>query len=844
MSHLEATHLLLEVDPRLDENAVDRASEDIGTALDRKVLSEGQLFQHGGAVFRVGEIGPQSPGLVTERTEVDLAYGAPADFQRIHPAELPPLSAAEDPHIPGNAPGKEPTPGQASNAGDHERALEAPHQAQEPAPGHPVLARHGDEIKAHAAALRRRRRIMRYAAASLAMVAVALAAAGYLLYEHNYITPAKYAEIAKRAREVQRTSAEKHGLPLKVRNRLGMEFVYIPPYPDLVAAGLELPGKPQRHRQPFYLQTTEVTQEQWQRIMGHNPSRFAGADRPVDRVMFDEAQDFVKRLNEGAGRDIYRLPGFHEWHYACRGGCPGLNFWGDDPGEASRYAWEKSEDGTHPVARKKPNSWGLYDLYGNVWEYTGDGGASGDGLVVSIPEPGFGTVVFRGGNYVCATHTGPFPKGSHFFQQGGLRLLLTEPGARLAANAPLPQPPPAASTGPKTITNSIGADHKPQAETKPENNAKKIVLAKPTGPHFIKNTNGVITDQETGLQWFVGPDKDTNWHQAKKWATGLKAAGGGWRMPTSIELRGLYQKGNGKRDIEPIFKHTGSRVWSGDHRGSTALAIYFPGAGGDYNNVNYSDGGRAFAVRYLTKTSTKPAKPTKTVPKGKRFTNSIGMEFVRIPAGSFMMGSDKGEDDERPVHKVTISRPFYMQTTEVTQGQWKAVMGGDPSRFKKCGDGCPVEQVSWKDAQEFIHRLNQKEGTTKYRLPTEAQWECAARAGSPKAYCFGDYDSRLGQYAWYYANSEKRTRPVAKKKANAWGLFDMHGNVAEWCRDWYGPYPSGPVSDPSGPAHGSKRVQRGGHWGCIEPYIRSASRGWALPNNAHETCGFRLVVEE
>ena len=138
--------------------------------------------------------------------------------------------------------------------------------------------------------------------------------------------------------------------------------------------------------------------------------------------------------------------------------------------------------------------------------------------------------------------------------------------------------------------------------------------------------------------------------------------------------------------------------------------------------------------------------------RGKKFTNSLGMEFVLIPAGSFMMGSpssEKGRDRDEKQHRVTLTKSFYMQTTEVTQGQWKKIMGNNPSYFKNCGDDCPVEQVSWNDAQEFIRKLNRKEGADKYRLPTEAEWEYACRAGSTTRFCFGDSDSRLGEYAWY-----------------------------------------------------------------------------------------------
>ena len=226
---------------------------------------------------------------------------------------------------------------------------------------------------------------------------------------------------------------------------------------------------------------------------------------------------------------------------------------------------------------------------------------------------------------------------------------------------------------------------------------------------------------------------------------------------------------------------------------------------------------------------------------GKRITNSIGMAFVRIPAGSFTMGSNNGDSYEKPVHRVTISRSFYMQTTEVTQAQWKSVMGNNPSRFK--GDNLPVERVSWNDAQEFIKRLNRKEGASKYRLPTEAEWEYAARAGGTGAYCFGNDRGRLGEYAWYSSNSGNETHHVGTKKPNGWGLYDMHGNVWEWVQDWFGKgyYSSSPNTDPRGPSSGTTRVNRGGSWDLGARCCRSAFRNGYGPGLTNDDLGFRVA---
>jgi formylglycine-generating enzyme required for sulfatase activity len=231
-------------------------------------------------------------------------------------------------------------------------------------------------------------------------------------------------------------------------------------------------------------------------------------------------------------------------------------------------------------------------------------------------------------------------------------------------------------------------------------------------------------------------------------------------------------------------------------------------------------------------------------PVSRKMVNSIGMRFVLIPAGTFLMGSattEQGDEDELPRHQVTLSQPFYLQTTPVTQGQWVEVMGENPSFFHEGGDNCPVENVSWEEAQEFIANLNDLEGTDEYRLPTEAEWEYACRAGSNEAFCFGDEEADLKNYAWYEANAGGSTHPVGRLRANAWGLYDMHGNVFEWCQDWFGEYPAGPVTDPQDPASGGHRVLRGGSWNSPVEDVRSAYRLRLNPDYRYQHEGFRLA---
>jgi len=222
--------------------------------------------------------------------------------------------------------------------------------------------------------------------------------------------------------------------------------------------------------------------------------------------------------------------------------------------------------------------------------------------------------------------------------------------------------------------------------------------------------------------------------------------------------------------------------------------------------------------------------------------NSIGMKFTRIPAGEFNMGSEES-DDEKPVHKVKIKNPFYLGSYPVTQREWKEVMNDNPSYFK--GDNLPVEQVSWDDVQKFIKKLNEKESTGKYRLPSEAEWEYACRAGTTTRYSFGDDESKLGDYAWYDENSHTKTHPVGQKKPNSWGLYDMHGNVWEWVRDkWHNSYDGAPTDGSAWEGDGAGRVFRGGGWNHYARDCPSAIRARRDPRYRFNYLGFRLLKEQ
>jgi len=229
----------------------------------------------------------------------------------------------------------------------------------------------------------------------------------------------------------------------------------------------------------------------------------------------------------------------------------------------------------------------------------------------------------------------------------------------------------------------------------------------------------------------------------------------------------------------------------------------------------------------------------------KPLENSLGMQFMRVEPGTFAMGSpdyERHREQDETLHEVSLSQAYYLQRTPVTQRQWLELMGSNPSDFK--GPELPVENISWNDIMTlFLPRLNEL-GQGVYRLPTEAEWEYAARAGSSQAYYLRDDASQLDSYAWYNNNSQYQTQPVGQKKPNAWGFYDLHGNVWEWCQDWYqGPYGPAAQQDPSGPVRGLGRVMRGGSWFCNASACRSAARGYMLPETRIRLIGFRLVRE-
>lgn len=553
----------------------------------------------------------------------------------------------------------------------------------------------------------------------------------------------------------------------KITNSIGMTFVYIKPGTFLMGSQSGFfssePGRnldESQHQvtltKAYYMQTTEVTQGQWQAVMGTNPSYFknCGDECPVEQVSWDDAQEFIMKLNQKENGNYYRLPTEAEWEYAARAGSKTpfntgnclstdqANYDGNYPlSSCSKGEYRKT---TVRTGSFSPNAWGLYDMHGNVLEWCQDwkGDYPSDNVTDPAGQSSGSQKVYRGGSWFnfavsCRSAFRDFFAPYVKYNNIGFRLIRT-PLVEQVEQAVVTAP----------AQTSV-------AESKAKTGAEEIASTK-------AKVDSITKDEQIVKIEAVAKEKM-------------------------------------KDEVEEIVKSA--------------------------------------------------------LPEQKN-TNSIGMTFVYIKPGTFMMGSPTGEHgrgNDETQHHVTLTKGFYMQTTEVTQGQWQAVKkGNNPSYFKKWwGDSYPVENVSWDDVQEFILQLNQKEGVSSYRLPTEAEWEYAARAGTTTPFNTGNcLSTDQANYAGKYPLLEcpkgewrKTTVKTGSFSPNAWGLYDMHGNVWEWCQDWIGDYPSGSVTNPAGPPSGSLRVSRGGSWFIGAKFCRSADRGSNTPDYKVSFLGFRLVKD-
>ena len=463
---------------------------------------------------------------------------------------------------------------------------------------------------------------------------------------------------------------------------------------------------------PFYMGKYEVTQEQWQSVMGNNPSSGTiGAKLPVTNVSWEECQGFIEKLNDNS-KGGYRLPTEAEWEYACRAGTSTVYSFGNNmtPQDANFYGLIIGK----PVAvgSYKANAFGLYDLHGNVIEWCEDWYGDYRG-VVSVTDP-----------------KGP-------------------------------------ATGERRVLR---------------------------GGSFVRDVSFARSSYRGDLT-----------------PANSDSVGVGFRLARIADIKVAIAPAIANPKPAEIMPATGNLLEA------------------PFNEAKAKEEQKSAA-----KSLQKEVEENADLGKG------IKLEMILIPAGKFMMGSpasEKGRSVDETQHEVTITKPYYMGKYEVTQEQWEAVMGNNPSRIK--GTKLPVTDVSWEDCQEFIKKLNAKTESG-YRLPTEAEWEYACRAGTTTAYSFGD--EIAPKDANYASSMLGKPVVVGSYKPNAFGLYDMHGNVREWCEDWFGPYPTGSVTDPKGPATGERWALRGGCFVNDETYERSSDRNYYNPPDKRgAVVGFRLA---
>jgi formylglycine-generating enzyme required for sulfatase activity len=595
---------------------------------------------------------------------------------------------------------------------------------------------------------------------------------------------------AAQAREYQEQWAKYLGVPVEMTNSIGMKLVLIPPgefdmgssseetsrlvqeiaakkedpwYAELTK--LETPRHRVRISKPFYMGVYEVTQAEYERVTGNNPSEFSAKGKsaaavkgqdtarfPVESVCWENAAEFCRKLSalpeESSQGRLYRLPTEAEWENACKAGTTGPEPW--DDANLAKDAWfvRNSAAKPHPVGLKQPNAWGLYDMLGNVLEFCSDW----DSLDYYAKSP-------------FADPVGP-SSGTSRVARGGSYWM-------------------------------------------------SALSCRSTYRYRFPPT---MADLQNGFRVVLSvwrPEQSTAKAPSVKTASGAAAA-------PSLAAPAF--------DAVQARKH--QEQWA-QHLGAAA-----------------------------------------------QFTNSVGMKLVLIPPGEFDMGSTPEEinrllgeiaakkqdrwyaeltQGEAPRHRVCITRPFYMGVYEVTQAEYERVMGYNPSEFSSKGKGAaatkgedtgrlPVESVSWDDAADFCRSLSalpeEKSNRRVYRLPTEAEWEYANKAGTtgPRPWD----EAALGKEAWFQSNSSTKTHSVGMKRANAWGLYDMLGNVSEWCSDWVGEdyYAKSPFADPTGPSFGQGRAVRGGGFGFPAISCRCTYRYRYAPEWFSWYSGFRVVLTE
>ena len=690
-----------------------------------------------------------------------------------------------------------------------------------------------------------------------------------------------------------------------------MEMIYVAPGTFTMGSPSSEEGRyngETQHRvtltKGFWLGKYEVTQTQWESVMGENPSRFKGGNRPVDYVSWEDCQRFISKVNSQQHCGA-RLPTEAEWEFACRAGSTGP--YGGN-GNLDDMGWYDSNSGreTHIVGQKQANAWGFYDMHGNVWEWCEDWFGDYGSATTDPTGPTSGEKrVLRGGSWLNFARL----CRSAYRSRVNLDWRIRNYGFRLCCSA-----------GPR------GATEADVTEIAVEAAVQKARMER------LDDADGFRAKKDALADVLVRAAANG---KARRW--GDAALGFTNYVSESKALLALDEARRSARKSKADAQGAKSRA-------SEAGAAQYAGtqwneangfletADGLFGKMSFADAALKYAaaakqfalcVDEANAEKTRRALRAKWRKEGEEFTINdpygLYMTMKWCPAGSFTMGSpstEDGRDTGETQHQVTLTKGFWLGQTEVTQGQWKKVMNGetivdlarkglqDDTLYKlgekqqtlreywkkdrdgdpnvRCGDlndNVPVYNVNWHEAVEFCRRLTQRERAAgrvpdgyEYRLPTEAEWEYACRAGTTESLPNGRDIRILGKnnapalddIAWYGGNSsvgfngvgwdtsnwpEKQypegracAREVKGKQPNNWGLYDMIGNVWEWCGDWDGRYEYESPTDPVGPAEGAYRVNRGGSWNVNACRCRSASRARIFPGFRFHNLGFRVAL--
>ena len=644
----------------------------------------------------------------------------------------------------------------------------------------------------------------------------------------------------------------------------------------------------------YLIGKTEVTQELWQAVMGTNPSTTKGNSFPVVKVSWNDCQTFIKKLNALTGKN-FRLPTEAEWEYAARGGNKSKAYKYSGSTTIGNVAWYKANAGIiKPVASLQPNELGIYDMSGNVWEFCNDwyGNYSGEAQTNPIGPASGDYRVERGGS--CATGADQCRisyRGAADptvpFDHVGLRLCLSTEPSFTVNGVSFDMVEVEGGTFTMGATAEQGSDA--YGDEKPTH---QVTLPS----YYIGKTEvtqelwqAVMGSNPSNFTGTNLPVEKVSWDDCKTFIAKLNAlTGKNFRLPTEAEWEFAARGGNKSRGYKYCGSNTLSDVaWYVDNSDNKThpVAAKAPNELGIYDmsgNVLEWCNDWYSSSYYTSESQTNPTGPDSGSSRVRRggswnysehtcrvsyrgnntpsfrynylglrlclsadesFTvNGVSFAMVPVAGGTFTMGatSEQGtniDSNEKPTHQVTLSS-YMIGKTEVTQELWLAVMGSKPSYFR--GDNLPVEQVSWDDCQKFITKLNALTGKN-FRLPTEAEWEYAARGGNMSQGYKYSGSNEIGDVAWYDNNSGNKTHSVATKAPNELGIYDMSGNLWEWCSDWYGSYSSTAQTNPTGPDSGSNRIIRGGSWGHDLLDCRVAIRGAIVQTSSSIGFGLRLA---